>query len=165
MEVLSGVELWAAQEKFAVRVSMAVVVAMLITVLESTTSAGCCSRWWMWWRNSSRGAVAFLERGQVLLTLSDKLSQCNFVSGSGGKGRRVRSSGHCIRITKIGGKGDDSWCMEDDHCNDVVEIAGSSGWMCVNEVLDSFGASIIVKQRLREVGSPLKLRSRLPGCA
>ncbi len=45
MEVLSGVELWAAQEKFAAGASMAVVVAMLVAVLENTTMSGW-SRWW-----------------------------------------------------------------------------------------------------------------------
>jgi Ni,Fe-hydrogenase I cytochrome b subunit len=48
IEVLSGVELWAAQEKLALGASMTVVVAMLITVLKGTTSARCWSRWQVW---------------------------------------------------------------------------------------------------------------------
>jgi hypothetical protein len=40
IEVLSGVELWTAQEKFTLRASMAVVIAMLVTVFKGTTMTG-----------------------------------------------------------------------------------------------------------------------------
>ena len=69
-------------------------------------------------RNSSRGAVSFLERSQFCLTLSEKLSQCNFVIRIG-KGGNTRSNGHCVGVTEVGGEGYDSWYMKDDLCNDV----------------------------------------------
>ena len=40
MKVLSGVELWTGQKKFALGASMAIVVAMLIAVCVGATSAG-----------------------------------------------------------------------------------------------------------------------------